>query len=60
MQKWEYMFWHAAADESPADPSEGWEMLNECGGEGWEMVSVVADTTNLGDYLFIFKRPREE
>jgi hypothetical protein len=76
MQKWEYyqrirvrgfkgLFGYRAGEWSP-DPTEWANWLTEMGEMGWELVTVVAESSTVGmgaagastEELWVFKRPK--
>jgi hypothetical protein len=57
MTKWEYIYFTEAEKEgSSLHPPSHKERLNDLGKDGWELVSVVFDSTGLVKKLY-FKRP---
>ena len=59
MQKWEYLSFSRVAGAWTDDRYDGrvpQEKLSDCGKEGWELVSVVYDSSG---YTYFLKRPLE-
>ncbi len=68
--KWEYKFMvfsltssviHEIKEQGPFDEAQGW--LNREGAEGWEVVSLVPQTTSDRDHgwtIALMKRPKAE